>query len=115
MKVNIRETDRIVIFDLRGKISGNDDVELKKLVNNQIAAVSGKPKFLFNFADVTGMDTNGFEAIVGARLAVERKGGRVGAINVGANIHNLLVVSRLTTTFEHFDTEAQAIESLRSA
>ena len=47
-------------------------------------------------------------------ISVTRKGGRVGIVNVGAHINNLLVMSHLISHFEHFDSENEAILALRN-
>ena len=49
---------------------------------------------------------------MGARAAVARKKGRVAVINVSKQIKNLVVLSRLVSLFEHFDSEADAVSAL---
>ena len=47
-----------------------------------------------------------------ARAAIARKKGRVGVVNVGKQIKNLIVLSRLASLFEHFDSEDAAVSAL---
>ena len=47
-----------------------------------------------------------------AHAAATRKKGRVGAINVGRHIKNLVVLSRVVNLFEHFDDEDAAVMAL---
>ena len=47
-----------------------------------------------------------------ARAAVARKKGRVGVINVSKHINNLIVLSRLASLFERFDSEEAAVSAL---
>ena len=114
MQVNIRKTEGVVLFDLSGKIIGNDSVELKKMIDEQIAAATDAPKLLFNLSAVSMMDSSGLGTLVGAHLSVGRKNGRIGVINIAKNISNLLVMAKLITVLERFESEAEAIERLRS-
>ena len=115
MQVNIREKEGVVIFDLEGKIIGSDSVELKKVIDERIVASSGAPKFLFNLSGVSMVDSSGLGALIGSHLSVARKGGRIGVINVSTGIRNLLVMARLITVLERFESEAEAIKSLTSS
>ena len=45
-------------------------------------------------------------------MHVKQKNGRMGVIHVGKHIKNLLVLSRLMSLFEHFDTETEATAAL---
>ena len=72
------------------------------------------PKLLINFADVSMMDSSGLGTLMGVHVSIAKKGGRIGVINVGTNIKNLIVRSRLISTFEHFDSENEAVSALAS-
>ena len=114
MRVNIHEKEGIVIFELEGKITIGESVDLKRLVDEQIAASGSAPKLLFNLDRVSALDSSGLGVLIAAHLSVGRKEGRIGVINISANIRNLLVMAKLIAVLEHFDSEEQAIDSLRS-
>ena len=114
MKVNIRQNRDVVIFDFQGKIIGNDGIQIQKQIE-ELSAALRIPKFLFNFADVSMMDSIGLGALVDAHRRATRRGGRIGVINVGKNIRQLLVITKLILILEHFDSEARAIANLSSA
>ena len=114
MKVNTRKAKGIVIFDFRGKIIGNDGIQIQKQIEEQSLTL-GTPKFLFNFANVSMMDSIGLEALLEAHRQATCQGGRIGVINLGKNIRQLLVLTKLITVFERFDSEAKAIASLSSS
>ena len=114
MQVTIRKREGVVIFDLSGKIIGNDSVELKKMIDEQIAAATDAPKLLFNLSAVSLMDSSGLGTLIVAHLSVSRKNGRIGVIHLSTGIRNLLVMAKLITVLEYFASEAEAIQSLRS-
>ena len=115
MAVNVLQREGVIILKLSGKIMGKASDELKKVLNEQLANVSGTPKFLLDFGDVSMMDSSGLGTLMGTHISTVQKGGRIAVINVGTNIKNLIVRSRLITTFEHFDDEDEAIAALTSA
>ena len=114
MKINVSHRDNVIILTPIGKIIGPAVGDLRKTIDEQLANVSGAPKILINFADVSMLDSSGLGTLMGTHVSVVRKNGRVAVINVGANIKNLIVRSRLISVFEHFDSENEAIESLKS-
>ena len=114
MQVNVREEEGVVVFDLEGRIVGHHSVELKEAIDQYVRGSADAPKLLFNLSEVPMMDSSGLGTLLAAHVSVRRDGGRIGVIHVGDHIRNLLVMARIITVLEHFDSEAEAIESLRS-
>ena len=112
MEIDIRHKDGVVIIKPRGKLIGDAAVEFKKIIDEQIARLGDSPRLLFDFADVDMMGSSGLGALMAAHVMVQRQKGFAALINVGQNVQNLMVRSRLLDTFEHFDSEAEAIEAL---
>lgn len=113
MATTIRQKDGVAILEPTGKIMGTSVSELRNAITAQIDA-SDAPRILINFERVSMMDSSGLGTLMGAHVAATRKKGRVGVINVGTNIKNLIVRSRLVSIFEHFDTEDAAVSALAS-
>ena len=113
MNVNIREKDGVVILDIQGKIIGSDSLELKRIIDEQIASKGeGEVKILLNLAKVPMMDSSGLGVLVAAYTSVQRKKGRIALINLGKSINNLIVMAKLITIFERYDSEEEAIAAL---
>lgn len=111
MATEIREQDGVTILEPNGRIVGAAVSELRETISQQIEA-SDTPRILINFADVNQVDSGGLGALMEARALANQKQGRIGVINVGENIKNLLVLSRIVSQFEHFDNEDAAISEL---
>ena len=111
MITKIREQNGIAIVEPSGKIMGTSASELWDAISPQIKA-SDTPRILINFEHVNRVDSSGLGALMIARAAVARKKGRVGVINVSKHINNLIVLSRLASLFERFDSEDAAISAL---
>jgi anti-sigma B factor antagonist len=112
MAINVRQRQEVIILKLSGRIVGAAGGELRQVINEQLETVSGTPKFLFDFADVSMMDSSGLGTLIGTHVSIARRDGRIAVINVGTNIRNLIVMARLITIFEHFDSEDEAIAAL---
>ena len=111
MITKIRQRNGIAIVEPNGKIMGPVASELWESILPQIEA-SDAPRILINFEHVSKIDSSGLGALMVARATIVQKKGRVGVINVGKQIKNLIVLSRLASLFEHFETEDAAISEL---
>lgn len=113
MATIIRQHDGVTILEPNGKIMGGAVSELREAITGQIDATDA-PRLLINFEHVSMMDSSGLGTLMGAHVAAKRQGGRIGVINVGKNIKNLIVRSRLVSIFEHYDSEEAAVSALAS-
>lgn len=113
MDVNVEHRDGVIVLKLGGRIVGIAGGELRRVIEEQLQDASESPKFLFDFADVNRMDSSGLGTLIGLHVTVARQGGRIGVINVSNSINNLLVIGRLITIFEHFDSEGEALAALQ--
>lgn len=113
MSTQIREKHSVIIIEPHGKIVGPKVVELREAVLPEVKAYD-MPRILINLEHVSGMNSSGLGVLITAHTIVKNKNGRIGVIHVGKHIKNLLVLSRLTSLFEHFENETEAIEALRA-
>ena len=113
MATNIRQENGVTIVEPSGRIVGPAASELREVLTAQIE-VSDTPRILINFENVNMIDSSGLGSLMEGRAMSTRKEGRIGVINVGNQIRNLLAVSRIVNAFEHFDNEDDAISGLAS-
>ena len=111
MTTKIRQQNGIAILEPNGKIIGTSASELWESILPQIEA-SDTPRILINFEHVNRIDSSGLGALMLARAAIARKKGRVGVVNVSKHISNLIVLSRLASLFERYETEDAAVSAL---
>ena len=115
MKVDIREREGVTILEIDGRIIGSDSLTLKQIVDDQVrdAEGDGKVNLLLNMAKVRVMDSLGLGVVVATFTSVQRTGGRVVLLNVGANMRSLIVIAKLLTIFECYDNEDEAVASFQ--
>ena len=113
MDVNVETRNGVIVLETWWKNCGYCGWRARQVIEEQLQDAAESPKFLFDFADVTRMDSSGLGTLIGLHVTVARKGGRIGVINVSNSINNLLVIGRLITIFEHFDSEGEALAALQ--
>ena len=111
MSTQIRREGEVAIVEPSGKLVGPSVLELREAIAPQIET-SDEPRILINFENVNMIDSSGLGALMEARAITNRKNGRIGVINVGKSIKNLVVLSRLVSMFEHYDDENAAVLGL---
>ncbi len=111
MKMQIRQQSGVSILEPHGKIMGPSVSELREVLLPEIADYES-PRILINFENVSMIDSSGLGVLMQAHAAATTKDGRIGAIHVGKNIKNLIILSRVVTLFEHFDSEDDAISAM---
>ena len=111
MATQIRQENNVTILEPSGRIVGHAVSEFRQTILPDIEA-SETPRILINLENVNMMDSAGLGALMEARTIVSRKEGRIGVINVGNHIKNLIVLSRIVSLFEHYDSEEEAISAL---
>jgi len=111
MQIHQREVGPAVCLDLTGRIVLGDGAELLKDRVNRLLA-RGCEHVLLNLREVTVMDTSGLATMVSLKIAVQRRGsGDIKLLHLPARIHDLLVVTRLITLFDVFESEEEAVAS----
>ncbi len=99
-----------MVLDLAGRLVAGEGVgRLKDKINSLI--LQGNLQILLNLADVSYIDSNGLGELVASHTTVIRNQGRIKLVNLTARVQDLLAICRLTTVFESFDSETDALRS----
>jgi anti-sigma B factor antagonist len=72
-------------------------------------AREGTPAVVVNLADVPSVDLVGLGALVDGYRTMRIAGGELTLANLTTRIHALIVITRLLTVFQTFDTVEEAI------
>ncbi len=111
MKINTREKDDVVIFDIEGEIRRSDitDVTLHQLVKDQLD--SGKRNILLNFQNVEFIDSFGVGEILASYISTHNLGGKLKIAKISKKLYLVFQVTMLTKVFEIFEDEDIALGS----
>ena len=110
MQIEERVVGNVTILDLKSKITlGEGDEALKDKVHSLMN--QEKKRILLNLAGVPYIDSAGLGEVVRTYTTVSRQGGQLKLVNLTKRITDLLMITKLLTVFETFDTEAEALKS----
>ena len=110
MKIEERVVGGVTTIDLSGRMTRNEGHGLLKDKINSLVQ-QGRTSLLLNLARVPYMDSTCVGEIVGGFITVKNAGGRLKLLNLTQRIEELLVIAKLTTVFETFDSEKEALGS----
>ena len=114
MEIDIYKRNDIIHVKPDSKLIGSASAELRRKIYHFLSDGEEAPKFLIDFADVTLVDSSSLGALMEAHISITKKRGRIAVINVSKHIKSLIVRSRLINTFEHFESENEAVSALQS-
>ncbi len=109
MIIKERKINDITVFDLDGTFVLGGQAEFKQHV--ETAITSGSRKLLINLAKVSYMDSSGLGELISGYTKMQRISGQMKLVNLSKRLNQLLVLTKLITVFETFDSESEAISS----
>ena len=113
MAITMSEKEGILIFRLNGRIITPGIKEVSETVAEALAAYGSPPRLVFDFREVTGMDSSGLGALMKIYSDIHPCGGQIAVINVNKRVRNLIVMARLITVFKNFESEDDAVAALQ--
>ena len=112
MVLKARRLDDVVILDLSGRITmGEGTLILRDHIQKLLAA--GNRKFLLNLADVDYIDSSGLGELVTSFTTVRNQDGQLKLLNLTRRVQDLLQITKLLTVFEAFNSEAEALKTMK--
>jgi anti-sigma B factor antagonist len=110
VKVARRQIEGIEILDLKGRlIAGTEAGALRENVAALVA--EGKSNLILNLKQLDFIDSTGLGTLVMCFTALQQHGGALKLTNLAPRHIELLVLTKLTTVFELFDNERDAVNS----
>ena len=110
LDIQQREREGIVVFEMNGRITmGPEATALRAEV--AAASAASVRNLVFNMASVDYIDSTGLGALVICVTSLRKAGGNVKLVNLNKRNIELLVMTKLATSFEIFADEQDAINS----
>jgi anti-sigma B factor antagonist len=111
MQLEQRIAGNVAIITVTGDITLNKggDVLLKDKVQSLIQ--QGSKNIVIDLGGVSYVDSAGLGELVHAYATTKNKGGSLKLLNVTKKLRDLLVVTKLLTVFDTYDTESAALSS----
>ncbi len=105
-----REREGVAVLDVRGRITVGADAAAMRSKLRELAAAQ-RANVILNLRDVDFIDSTGLGVLVMGHTVITKAGGRLALENLNGRNIELLVVTKLTTVFDIFDDEQQAVNS----
>ncbi len=110
MKIKTTEKYEAVVIELKGNVMGGEDTKefndlLHKLINE------GKNRIIVDLGEVKFMNSSGLGMLIGGLTTVKKANGSYKLAKITDKIESLLIITKLITIFETYDSLDAAIES----
>lgn len=110
MKVKFNEKYNAVVAELKGNVMGGPEAaefgnSLKKIL------AEGKKNIVIDLSDVKFMNSSGLGMLISALTTVKNGDGVLKLANVTDKIQSLLMITKLITIFETFNSVDEAVKS----
>lgn len=109
MEIGQSEKEGIVILEPKGRLTVGEASELRDRVRSLME--SGKKNFILDLAQVDYIDSTGLGTMVICFTSVQKAGGKLKLLRLSRRNIELLVLTKLTTVFEIFNDEQDAVNS----
>lgn len=110
LTIHEREREGITILDLKGRLTAGEEAgSLRERLRAEAAA--GRTKVILNLAEVDYIDSTGLGTLVICYTSLQKAGGAVKLLNLNRRNVELLVLTKLSTVFEIFNDEQDAVNS----
>lgn len=108
-EIQSRDREGIKIFDLSGKLTVGGASDLRERVTAE--ASGGSLQQLLNLKEVEYIDSTGLGSLVICFMAVQKAGGALKLVNLNRRNLELVLLTKLSTVFQIFNEEQEAINS----
>jgi anti-sigma B factor antagonist len=110
LKVTQREEEGISILQLKGRLTfGPEDILLDEEIRETLAA--RRVRVVIDLANVDKIDSAGLGTLLYARGELRRAGGGLALANLQPAQMKVLLVAKLETVFDVYDSQLDAINS----
>ena len=113
LKLTTRTVDGVTVVEATGRIVlGQETNDLRESVKGLLA--NGVTKIVINLANVDFIDSSGLGALVGLYSTANSRGAKIKLAAITKRFHELLMITKLLTVFDVYESEAAAITSFGS-
>ena len=112
MTLKEKEIDSVVVLELSGKVMGGPDANLLSEKLHDLVDQK-KTKIVADLSKVNWMNSSGLGILIGGLTTMRNNNGDLKLVNVTERIKSLLIITKLITIFETFDTVDEAVASFK--
>jgi anti-anti-sigma factor len=111
--IKTRTEARIAILEVHGPLTASEgDSGLRKAVRAALDA--GARTVILNLGDVPAVDSSGVAQLASGHLTSANQGARFKLCCLSQKLKDVFVITRLNSVFDAYETEADAIASVKT-
>lgn len=110
LTIQEREREGIAILDLKGRLTAGEEAGILR-ERLRAEAAAGRINIILNLAEVDYIDSTGLGTLVICYTSLQKAGGALKLLNLNRRNVELLVLTKLSTVFEIFNDEQDAVNS----
>ena len=112
MKLSDREEKGVTILEVKGNIMGGpDETVFYEKLHDLIQ--QNKKKVVIDLSGVEWINSRGLGILISSLTTMRKNDGELKLSHVAKKVKSLLVITRLITIFESYDTVEEAVNSFR--
>ena len=112
MTLKEKEIDSIVVLELSGKVMGGPDANLLSEKLHELVDQK-RTKVVADLSKVSWMNSSGLGILIGGLTTMRNNEGDLKLVNVTERIKSLLIITKLITIFETFESVDDAVASFK--
>jgi anti-sigma B factor antagonist len=110
LDISQREREGVVILGLRGRLTAGEEASILREKVKDLAA-GERTRVVLDLKEVDYIDSTGLGSLMICFTTVKKAGGMMKLLNLSRRNVELLVLTKLTTVFEMFADEQDAVNS----
>jgi len=109
LDIDVREKEGIAILDVNGRLAVGGASMLREKVTEEMA--KGQNKIILNLKEVDYIDSTGLGTMVICYTTLQKAGGNLKLLHLNRRNIELLLLTKLSTVFQIFPDEQDAVNS----
>src|SRR3954452_9382321 len=111
-KIDQRQIGDVTVLDIGGKMRiGESGTVFCNTIHGLVE--DGRRKILLNLQGVTHIDSTGLGELIASYNTLDKKGGQVKLLHLTQRVRELMILTKLVTVFDVYESESEALNSFR--
>jgi anti-sigma B factor antagonist len=113
LHIKERRVDDVVVLDMDGNMRiGESGVVFHTTIRRLLE--EGQRKILLNLAGISYIDSSGLGELIASHNVLKKNDGQVKLLHLTKRVRELMVITKLLTVFDVYESEAEALDSFKS-
>lgn len=111
-KISKRQVGDVTVLDMSGKMRiGESGTVFCNTIRGLVE--EDRRKILLNLRGISHIDSTGLGELIASYNTLDKKGGRVKLLHLTQRVRELMVLTKLLTVFDIYDSESEALDSFQ--